>query len=504
MSRRALHGFVLATRRVPGLASSYRGLYGLAARLAADVLLRSPGADGVVLHRGLTGRTWEPGVSDIDLLVLRRRLPPEREPAFLAGLGTRLAAARAFLPMLGDLWIGTPDEFEAYQSWGGLRAWEDPPRWRRLAGRAISPAPSRESQEKRRWLDTWTGAFLAHMEISRRFLRPGRDLEEKCRADAWKLYLDFRRCADFISGDGDARAPMPREEAAAAFAAMASATAREWWLDSAVRLADASRKVLGLLAGAGTASVEMPLAADGEDEPVRRLLRACPAALGAVVDAPYHSYLVLPEGSGRQEYGAAADALLDDAVPGVPLALDPATWALLLQSSYLGAPLGCLDGPGPGFEADAEGIFAGWGPRAAWASPPRVPLLVDGLRWEIAAESASWMALWWRSLWIAPGWPNRFVLYHLYTRALALRLTLAGMKPGPFSRWRGLLARTDALRPEEAAYWRSWERFVLAEPADCVDALPRSAMAPEHVEALAGVLASCLAEIRRGGACPAS
>ena len=54
------------------------------------------------------------------------------------------------------------------------------------------------------------------------------------------------------------------------------------------------------------------------------------------------------------------------------------------------------------------------------------------------------MLLWWRPLWIDPRYSNRFVLHHLYTRALALRLILSGSDSGPFCDWEILLARYAA------------------------------------------------------------
>lgn len=499
MIRRALHRWVLATRRLPGLRALYRGIYSMAVASAARFLRALPGVSGIVLHRGMTGRSWEPGVSDIDLILVRRPCPEGGEASWLRRLARRLDALRLVFPMLGDLWIGEEAEVADYLRWGGLRAWEDPPRWRWLGGRGAAAPALAESLEKRRRLDPWVWAFVSHMEISRRFLRPGPQAPEKAAAEIRKLYVDFRRYADFAAGEDLAARPRTREEAARDLPEAGKMDARRLWLDSASRLAEASKVVLGRVASARRARAVFPAARPGEDSrPLRELLAAVKAAAGVVVDAPYHTYLLLAEGSAPSDYESAARALSASPVPGVPLALEPAAWALVLQSSYLGAPLGWLGWDGDCPAAQGEGLFAGWGPRAAGTTESLLPLLPEGLRWEAAAEAASWMALWWRYLWIAPGWPSRFVLYHLYTRALGLRLALAGTPSGPFSLESRLLERCAGRFPADASFLESAGRFFRHEPAACVDDLARSSLAPEHLEALSALVGSFSAYLGQG------
>ena len=104
------------------------------------------------------------------------------------------------------------------------------------------------------------------------------------------------------------------------------------------------------------------------------------------------------------------------------------------------------------------------------------------------------MALWWRYLWIHPGYGSRFALFHLYTRALGLRLALEGAETGPWSDWQGLLRRSR----EDSDLLESLERFVREEPASFVDAAPRSCFAPEHVEALNALFGSMRENLLKG------
>ena len=133
-------------------------------RLSSRALGRLPGISGVYLHRGPTRQGWEPGVSDIDLILLGE----EADEGGLPALAARLKTLRRLLPMLGDLWLGSPEEVRAYLRWGGLRAWEDAPDWKLLRGRGVDVPALEESPLKRRWLDPWAWLFVSHMELSRR------------------------------------------------------------------------------------------------------------------------------------------------------------------------------------------------------------------------------------------------------------------------------------------------------------------------------------------------
>ncbi|MBI5211584.1 MAG: hypothetical protein HY927_16570 [Elusimicrobia bacterium] len=486
-----LHRAVLETRRVPVLGSLYRGAYAGAAAGAAAAFYGLEGVVAVHLHRGLTGGTWEPGVSDIDLILVRSpSADAKAERRFLLRLGARRAAVKAAFPMLGDLWIGEEGEVARYLRWGGLRSWEDRPRWRRLLGRPAPPLDLGESPAKRRWLDAWVWVFVNHMEICRRFFGPPAGPAQKRLADCRKLFLDVRRYADSIDGDGEG-ALLTRSEMQARVPALEAAGLRRLWLDSAARLGEVSAAVLGRLGtdGEGRAALPPP----GRQTPCASALARLLAGSGGlcvVRDLPYHTYVVLDDAAGSAALERAADAVLREPPPGVPMVLTAAAWALALQSSYLGAPLGWLGWEGRGGGgAGRGGAFGGWGACALGEPLERLRLLPRRLRWETAAEAASWMALWWRSLWIGPGWTNRFALFHLYTRALGLRLALEGAPTGPYSDWEGLFGRCAARFETERPLLESLGAFFRCEPAECIDRFRREHLAPEHLEALHGFMA---------------
>lgn len=488
---RALHRTVLRTRTWPVVSSLYRGAYAGALAASARGLFALPGTSAVYLHRGLSRAGWEPGVSDIDLIVVRESGPETGlEAESLARLAKRFKTLRRLFPMLGDLWLGSPEELEAYMRWGGLRASEDIPGWRRLLGALLETVPLSESPLKRRWLDPWAWLFVSHMELGRRLFVPGRGVPEKSAADLRKLYWDARRFSDFIEG-GAGAGLKSRAELRETTPEAGRMTDSELWLDSSLRLARASRLVLEKTGSSSIAPVSFP-EPPRSSEPGNRLsaLLDAGAAPGAVADEPYHTYLLLKEGAAAADYEKAAQALILHGAPGVPLVLEPAAWALALQSSYLGAPLGWPGSGGGRGSGAGETLFPRWGARASGDLPLEAPLLDPRLRWETAAEAASWMLLWWRSLWIDPGSSNRFVLYHLYTRALGLRLVLDGTISGPFCDWELLIARASARFEEDRRFLAGLAALLRRETAASLDCPDRTALAPGHLPALGRLMAS--------------
>jgi hypothetical protein len=390
--------------------------------------------------------------------------------------------------MLGDLWICGASELARYARWGGLRAWEDSPDWKLLRGKDFAPPASAESPAKRRLLDPWVWLFVSHMELCRRLFRSSAELPEKRDADARKLYLDVRRFSAYIrtrTAELSSRERMRKE-----LREDARKGTLELWLDSSKRLAEASRAVLAEAVAEGAATPEFP--ASG---PAGELLARVKSARGAVIDPPYHAYIFLEENASEGEYRKAAQALLKEDAAVVPVVLEPSTWALLLQSSYLGAPLGWL-GSGSG-GGNGGGRLPAWGPGAAGSPPRNIPVLSRRLRWEISAEAASWMALWWRALWIAPGWSNRFVLYHLATRALGLRAALAGEPAVPFCELDLALAAAAKAAPADARLIARFRARLQRESDERLDSSDRSLLDPGFLPDIARLMSNLQEELAR-------
>ncbi|TBR20637.1 hypothetical protein EPO15_12570, partial [bacterium] len=307
-----LHRAVLATRSTPVVGRLWRAAYRGAAASCAAGLASLPHVEAVVLHRGAAGAP-DPGVSDLDVLLVRGSAASE--PAWLARLAATKGRLKRAFPMLGDLWVAEPGELERYLRRGGLRAWEDRPGWRVLRG-ALPPAPPYAGDPLKRRLDAWTWAFIAHMELTRRLLRPAPDIPAKRDADLRKMHADCRRLSDFVLAAGSGPTARARPDGRGP---------RELWLDSARALAEASA-VLAVEGAETERSFEpwpSPAGAAGAAEALCRNLRA----RGVVLDAPYHCWAVLEDGAGPERLWAASVAMAaEPALPGVPMALTASAW----------------------------------------------------------------------------------------------------------------------------------------------------------------------------------
>lgn len=128
--------FVVRTSVGP-VGALYRALYGLLARLAAARLGRRAGVEALYLTRGAAGGRIEPGISDLDFLVVTSRagdLPAVR------ATGRRLARASGGLFDYYPRFAVDRDGFE--RRWRSAPLWqyridEGRASWRRLAGRDL-------------------------------------------------------------------------------------------------------------------------------------------------------------------------------------------------------------------------------------------------------------------------------------------------------------------------------------------------------------------------------
>jgi len=370
----------------------------------------------------------DPGVSDIDLLLL------VEDGADLCELSPVRDSLRRVFPVLGDLWIGTQEEYRRYLQWGGSRAVEDPPTWKTLAGEPIASDVKNLQSEAKRPLNAWHWCFVSLMELSRRLFLPSEDPKGKKEADSRKLFADVIRYAEAARG----RALKDRRTV---LSSLPATSLERMWAKAGLLLDGASYEISDTL-GLG----------EGEVPP-------------RYTDLPYHVYRIFKGRLSLELLDNERRAVERQRADAVPLVISEKTWSLLVRSAYPGAPLGRFEDSGAH--------------------------LAD-LSWECAAEAASWFCLWRRAVWIDEAFPNRFALKHLYTRAAGLRLLLCG-HPVPFDETEALFERSADLFKEDAPLYRSIARFLKEEPAACLEGVPRRLLAPEHEKAL-DVLSSRLAQ----------
>jgi len=143
----------IRTRNRPVFLGLYRAIYrGALGLFSAAFRLDFKGRGALYLRRGMAGREWLPGISDIDLLAAVDDDGPE---AVLKLWRLYLSFKRIF-PFFGELQIAEPRELDGYAQAGGWRAHEMP-EWKIASGR---PAKIKESAAAK------SGLGLFHLQES--------------------------------------------------------------------------------------------------------------------------------------------------------------------------------------------------------------------------------------------------------------------------------------------------------------------------------------------------
>ncbi len=131
----AIRRAVIATSEVRGLGLFYRWIYersaavfALALRRAADERVR-----GVYLRRGLAGKEWRPGVSDIDFMAILDRSILDAGAVPLERIWRFVRRFRKYCPLLGEVQLTTLLDAEFFARAAGGRSREISS-WRPMGG----------------------------------------------------------------------------------------------------------------------------------------------------------------------------------------------------------------------------------------------------------------------------------------------------------------------------------------------------------------------------------
>lgn len=114
-----------------------------------------PEINSIKLHRGYASADWEPGVSDIDMVLEISPLAPEENACFMREWNRFYRAFKIIFPIMGEPVISTPGEQELYLACGDIRS---------LPGRTTAGVP-RAPGEAKTALDLWTECLHAHTRL---------------------------------------------------------------------------------------------------------------------------------------------------------------------------------------------------------------------------------------------------------------------------------------------------------------------------------------------------
>ncbi|MCM2266890.1 MAG: hypothetical protein NDI60_03850 [Elusimicrobiales bacterium] len=159
---------VIRLNRIAPARFLFKSYYSLAwAVFSRLVRLLFPELTSVKLHRGYASGGWEPGASDIDVLLELRELTPEETAAFMAEWEKFYRVFRYFFPVMGEPVMASAAEGDLYARWGDIRAFSR----QRPAGPPPALVPVKTA------LDLWTEGLHAHTRLCKiavsRDLLPG-------------------------------------------------------------------------------------------------------------------------------------------------------------------------------------------------------------------------------------------------------------------------------------------------------------------------------------------
>ena len=491
--KRALREGVLRTRRLPLFGAAYRAVYGLPVRALQLWALLDGNASALYAHRSWTRRDWDPGLSDVDLLVAARDLSGETGRRWLERFWSRYGLLKGAFPFLGECLVAEPAELSGYAQWGGFRAREFAEQLVPLHGRLprtqARPASAKTALEP---LGELAHAYTRLMASA--LWRP--EPSQAGRSSARNAALDVirLRAAGAEAGPSDLA---PRETALDAadselrisFEALAAAESpparAQLCAESLSRLHDGAYRALASWPAAGKSSLRWVYAAS-ESSPlvavelrrrrglVEEYARACEGALVAgCADDLYRTYLVLddaavaPQSLARIFESLSRMIALRGEPATLPIVLTASSWKVWSRLAYLESPTRFLEpGAGSGDFLTSAGVPLPGAWQYAWGrerlSAVEAP---DALVLDLARESRATLRCVWR--WQAcegSSLSRGYIQHYLLGRAMGLRLLLGRGIGAPFFNLdllRSLYVQEFPERAEELE--RLWRRLVLRE-----------------------------------------
>ena len=447
---RGVLAFVLATRNRLLFEGTYRAVAGASVALVSAAAHFSRALSGVIVYRGWTEGDWQAGLSDVDFHCI---LAPSRDEADSGGrIGSFLRfyrRLRRVLPMLGEILVCSDAEAEDYVRDGGARA-EEFVRTARPLSRSIR-VPERPTRGNP--IASATEALHAYSRMMAvRF--PGvRDSAERSRYNMRKAFLDvlrFCRCA------GDGAAPAPRKAFEASLrsargdlAALLDRDDRDGMCAAAYGLVDEACSAFLVV------EAPAPSPASAESSPVGKLeesfhreLEAFSKTLGIEgagfsLEDGQRFELILKASPEGDQIGALCRELEDlrrrhSFLRTLPLILSRSAWEFLQQSPYRHHPTAFMDCTAPDgrMSTGARGL-AGFA-RLRRGVPPVARRLGAGHARDAAVQSLRHLDLCWREMLFSED--PRNAAYHVYSRALGLRLLLEGGVAMPFTELETVIA----------------------------------------------------------------
>jgi hypothetical protein len=192
----------------------YRAAWFLFSRLAK--LLFSD-IKSLTLHRGYASGDWEPGISDIDMVIELDDLLPGENVRFVRDWGRFYGVFRTFFPVIGEPIISSDAEAELYAAWGDARSLD-------LGKPAPQPADAAWAKTE---LDLWTEGLHAHTRLCKLAVAGSPVPAAITLREIRKSVLDVARHSSFAHALPPSRPVKSRKETGAGLRAIAGLPSEE-------------------------------------------------------------------------------------------------------------------------------------------------------------------------------------------------------------------------------------------------------------------------------------
>ncbi|MBN2406167.1 MAG: right-handed parallel beta-helix repeat-containing protein [Elusimicrobia bacterium] len=126
--------FVLKTKNLIGFKQAYKSIYQIGKYIAESFFQKLGGIEAIYLRRGMSGKDWMPGASDIDYFFVIEDCDMEKEIGIILSIKDEYRKLKRIFPFLGEIQMGTRKELANYMRYGDIRAWESGNNWRLLYG----------------------------------------------------------------------------------------------------------------------------------------------------------------------------------------------------------------------------------------------------------------------------------------------------------------------------------------------------------------------------------
>ncbi|MEQ1918796.1 MAG: right-handed parallel beta-helix repeat-containing protein, partial [Elusimicrobiota bacterium] len=477
--KRALREAVLRTRRLPFFGTAYRAMYALPVRVLQLLAVLDGNTAALYAHRSWTRRDWDPGLSDVDLIVAARDLSGEAGRRWLERFWNGFLWLKRGFPFLSECLVVEPVELDGYAQWGGFRSRGFVDQLAPLNG-ALPLTGARPASPKAALEPVGEMAHAYTRLMSSALWRP--EPSRAGRSSARNAALDVLRLSAANAEAGPAGL-MAREAALAAsgaalraplatLAAAESARARaEICAAGLMGLHDGASRLLAAWPAPGESNLRWADAvaesSPGGDIELRRrrglaeeYARACGGALVAgCADDVYRTCLVLDDAAASPQTlsgvfeGLSRLISLRGEPATLPIVLTASAWKIWSRLAYLESPARFLEpGGGPGdFLIRAGAPLPGaW--QYAWGREHLTPAPApDALVLDLARESLATLRCVWRYQSSAASPLSKgYIQHYLLGRTMGLRLLLE----------RGVGSSFFALEPLRALYAREFPERV--------------------------------------------